>query len=110
MHVGYDEGLAHLMQAGCDAMLVPSRFEPCGLTQMCALRYGALPVVSRVGGLADTVVDATDEAVASRTATGISFLPVTEDGPRLGDRANACAVERSAALEARADARNERRT
>ena len=91
VHVGYDEGLAHLMQAGSDAMLVPSRFEPCGLTQMCALRYGALPVVSRVGGLADTVVDATPEAMAARTATGISFLPVTKD-------ALASAIERTLAL------------
>ena len=80
VHVGYDEGLAHLMQAGADAVLVPSRFEPCGLTQMCALRYGALPVVSRVGGLADTVIDVGDDAAASRNATGISFLPVDEDG------------------------------
>ena len=79
VHVGYDESLAHLTQAGADAILVPSRFEPCGLTQMCALRYGALPVVSHVGGLADTVVDANDAAVASGVATGIQFFPVTSE-------------------------------
>jgi starch synthase len=73
--LGYDEALAHQMQAGLDALLVPSRFEPCGLTQLCALRYGALPVVARVGGLADTVIDANEAALAAGTGTGITFAP-----------------------------------
>src|SRR5262245_26124957 len=74
--IGYDENIAHLIQAGADALVVPSRFEPCGLTQLCALRYGAVPVVAKVGGLADTVVDIDDTAPE---ATGLKFAPVTED-------------------------------
>lgn len=73
---GYDEAKAHRMQAGADAVLVPSRFEPCGLTQMSALRYGAVPVVARVGGLSDTVIDAAPMALAAGAATGVQFSPV----------------------------------
>jgi starch synthase len=62
VHVGYDEARAHRLVAGADAIAVPSRFEPCGLTQMYGLRYGTLPLVRRVGGLADTVTDADDPA------------------------------------------------
>ena len=71
--IGYDEKLAHLIQAGSDALVVPSRFEPCGLTQLCALRYGAVPIVAGVGGLEDTVIDGGD------TPTGFKFTPVTTD-------------------------------
>lgn len=71
VQIGFDEGLAHLIQAGADATLVPSRFEPCGLTQLCALRYGTLPIVSRTGGLADTVIDANPAALAAGCATGL---------------------------------------
>jgi starch synthase len=74
--IGFDEGLARLFYGGADVILVPSRFEPCGLAQLCALRYGALPLVARVGGLADTVVDANEMAMASGAGTGFHFAPV----------------------------------
>ena len=75
LRLGYDEGLSHRMFAGGDAVLVPSRFEPCGLTQMYGLRYGCLPVVAAVGGLADTVIHANPAAIAAGVATGITFHP-----------------------------------
>ncbi len=78
--LGFDEGLAHAIQAGADALLAPSRFEPCGLTPLCALRYGAIPVVARVGGLSDTVIDANDAGLAAGVATGIQFTPVDQAG------------------------------
>lgn len=77
VQIGYDEALAHRLISGADAILVPSRFEPCGLTQLYGLRYGTLPVVRQVGGLADTVVDANDEAVEADRATGFVFGPAT---------------------------------
>lgn len=74
--IGFDEPLSHRMQAGGDAIVVPSRFEPCGLTQLYGLRYGTLPVVARVGGLADTVIDANEAARRDGVATGFQFSPI----------------------------------
>jgi starch synthase len=75
VRIGYDEGLSHRMFSGADAVLVPSRFEPCGLTQMYGLRYGTIPVVAATGGLADTVVTANPMALVAGAATGITFHP-----------------------------------
>jgi starch synthase len=80
MAVGYNEPMSHLMQAGCDAIIIPSRFEPCGLTQLYGLRYGCIPIVARTGGLNDTIIDANHAALSAKVATGIQFAPVTSEG------------------------------
>jgi starch synthase len=98
--IGYDEVLAHRITAGADIFLMPSRFEPCGLNQMYSQRYGTVPIVHRVGGLADTVVDATPDSLKDGTATGVVF-----DSP--DPQALAAAVAR--ALDLHADRKRWRR-
>lgn len=75
----YTEELAHQFIAGSDMLLVPSRFEPCGLVQLYALRYGTIPVVHKTGGLADTVIDASEEELTAGRATGFQFEHYTKD-------------------------------
>ncbi|AFJ02399.1 Glycogen synthase, ADP-glucose transglucosylase [Methylophaga frappieri] len=77
LQIGYNEALAHQIEAGADAFLMPSRFEPCGLNQLYSLRYGTLPIVRKTGGLADTVIDASDENRKNHTATGFVFAGTT---------------------------------
>jgi starch synthase len=78
--IAYDEALSHLVEAGSDCFLMPSRFEPCGLNQLFSLRYGTVPIVHRTGGLADTVIDAGPAQVADGTATGFVFDEPTPAG------------------------------
>jgi starch synthase len=94
VHIGFDEALSHRVFAGTDVTLVPSRFEPCGLTQMYGLAYGSLPLVHRVGGLADTVVDAALENLADGSTTGFVF-------DRYDATAYGAALRRAFALHAR---------
>lgn len=91
VRIGYDEGTAHSIIAGSDVIVMPSAFEPCGLTQLYGLRYGTLPMVRHVGGLADTVVDCTPDNLANGSATGFVF----DD---LGASALSQAVRRAFAL------------
>jgi len=79
VRAGYDEQRGHRVMAGADVLLHPSRFEPCGLVPIYALRYGTIPVVRNTGGMADTVVDATPDALRSGIATGFSFAGVSSD-------------------------------
>jgi starch synthase len=96
VEIGYNEPLAHAVVAGADVILVPSRFEPCGLTQLYGLRYGSLPLVHRVGGLADTVVDATAQNLEAGRATGFAFDEFSTQGLR-------AAVRRAVELHAQPD-------
>ncbi|AHM04542.1 Glycogen synthase, ADP-glucose transglucosylase [Roseibacterium elongatum DSM 19469] len=84
VHIGYDEAMSHRLIAGADAILVPSRFEPCGLTQLYALRYGTIPLVALTGGLADTVIPANPAALSKGVATGIQITPPTAHALALG--------------------------
>jgi starch synthase len=75
--LGYNENLAHLIEAGADIFLMPSRFEPCGLNQLYSQRYGTIPIVRQTGGLADSIVDALPATIANGTASGVSFHQAT---------------------------------
>lgn len=80
VRIGFDEGLAHRIEAGADIFVMPSRYEPCGLSQLYSLRYGTVPVVTRTGGLADTVVPCSPESMQAGLATGFQVTEATAEG------------------------------
>jgi starch synthase len=79
LRIGFDEGLAHRIEAGADMLVMPSRYEPCGLSQLYSLRYGTVPIVRRTGGLADTVVPFRPSTAQGKLATGFHFVDASED-------------------------------
>jgi starch synthase len=91
VQIRFDEALAHMIEAGADAFLMPSRFEPCGMNQMYSQRYGTPPIVHATGGLADSVVDCSEQTLADGTATGFTFAEPTQE-------AALAAIERAVAL------------
>jgi starch synthase len=92
VNIGFDEELAHLIEAGCDMFLMPSKYEPCGLNQLYSMRYGTVPIVRKTGGLADSVMD----FEAGDRATGFVFADYTAN-------ALLCALERAVRVFARSD-------
>jgi starch synthase len=86
VRIGQDEALAHRIEAAADFFLMPSRYEPCGMNQMYSQRYGTIPIVRGVGGLLDTVVDATEASIRSGVAAGIHFAHTDAEGVLFGVR------------------------
>ncbi len=79
LHVGFHDALAHRIEAGSDVFVMPSHYEPCGLNQLYSLRYGTVPIVTPTGGLANTVVDCSDDTLADKTATGFYIKDFTPE-------------------------------
>ena len=80
LHVGFNDMLAHRIEAGSDIFLMPSHYEPCGLNQLYSIRYGTVPIVTPTGGLADTVTDCDERSLANKTATGFHLHTMTAQG------------------------------